>query len=222
MNRILAIWQTTVGKKIAMAVSGIFLVLFLVSHLISNLTVLVDPQHLDDYAAFLRSFGPLLWVARLGLLALVGIHIVAAWQLTLMSRGARTAAYDRSETRVATYAARTMRWGGVLLAVFIVFHLLHYTTGTLHPDFRDGEVGRNLIVGMQSVPVAIFYAVAMLTLGMHFWHGVWSVFQTLGVNHPAWNRSRRGIAVALALAVAGGFLLIPLAALFGVLRWPPS
>ena len=221
MNRILAIWGTAVGKKIAMAGSGILLVLFLVSHMISNVTVLIDPQHLDDYAAFLRSFGPLLWVARLGLLALAVIHVTAAWQLTRMAHGARTSSYDRHERRVSTYAARTMRWGGVLLAAFIVFHILHYTTGTLHPDFREGEVGRNLIVGMQSVPVACFYAVAMLTLGLHLWHGVWSTFQTLGVNHPAWDRTRRGTAVVLAVLVAGGFLLIPLAALLGVLHWPP-
>jgi succinate dehydrogenase / fumarate reductase cytochrome b subunit len=221
MNRLVAIWRSTIGKKIAMAGSGILLVLFLLSHMISNVTVLIDPKHLDDYAAFLRSFGPLLWVARLGLLALVGIHVVAAWQLTQMARGARTAAYDRREAQVATYAARTMRWGGVLVVVFIVYHILHYTTGTLHPDFREGEVGRNLIVGMQSVPVALFYAVTMLTIGMHLWHGTWSVFQTLGVSHPAWDRTRRGLAVVLALVIAGGFLLIPLSALLGVLQWPP-
>ncbi len=221
MNRLVAIWRSTIGKKIAMAGSGILLVLFLLSHMISNATVLSDPKHLDDYAAFLRSFGPLLWVARLGLLALVGIHVAAAWQLTQMARGARTADYDRREAQVATYAARTMRWGGVLVVVFIVYHILHYTTGTLHPDFREGEVGRNLIVGMQSVPVALFYAVTMLTIGMHLWHGVWSVFQTLGVSHPAWDRTRRGLAVVLAVVIAGGFLLIPLSALLGVLQWPP-
>jgi succinate dehydrogenase / fumarate reductase cytochrome b subunit len=221
MNRLVAIWRSTIGKKIAMAGSGILLVLFLLSHMISNVTVLIDPKHLDDYAAFLRSFGPLLWVARLGLLALVGIHVVAAWQLTQMARGARTAAYDRREAQVATYAARTMRWGGVLVVVFIVYHILHYTTGTFHPDFREGEVGRNLIVGMQSVPVALFYAATMLTIGMHLWHGTWSVFQTLGVSHPAWDRTRRGLAVVLAVVIAGGFLLIPLSALLGVLQWPP-
>lgn len=220
MNRILALWQTAVGKKIAMAVSGILLVLFLVSHMISNVTVLIEPKHLDDYAAFLRSFGPLLWVARLGLLALAVIHIVAAWQLTQMARSGRPTAYARHEAQVSTYAARTMRWGGVLLLVFLVYHLLHLTTGTVHPDFRHGEVGRNLIIGMQSPLVAVFYLVSMLALGMHFWHGTWSVFQTLGANHPAWNRTRNIIATLLAVLVAGGLLLIPLAALFDRLSWP--
>lgn len=221
MNRILALWQTAIGKKVAMAVSGVLLVLFLVSHMISNVTVLIDPKHLDDYAAWLRSFGPLLWVARLGLLALAVIHIVAAWQLTQMARAARPSSYDRHDAQVATYAARTMRWGGVLLLVFLVYHLLHLTIGTVHPDFRHGEVGRNLIVGMQSPLVAVFYMVSMLALGLHFWHGTWSVFQTLGANHPAWNRTRNLIAMGLAVLIAGGLFLIPLAALFGQLTWPP-
>jgi succinate dehydrogenase / fumarate reductase cytochrome b subunit len=221
VNRILALWQTAIGKKVAMAVSGALLVLFLLSHMISNVTVFIDPVHLDDYGAWLRSFGPLLWVARLGLIALAALHVAAAWQLTHMARGARPEAYSRHERAVSTYAARTMRWGGVLLLVFIVFHLLHYTVGTVHPDFRHGEVGRNLIVGMQSVPVAAFYAVSMLALGLHLWHGTWSVFQTLGANHPAWNPSRRVVTVLLTLLIAGGFLLIPLGALLGVLTWPP-
>lgn len=221
MRRILALWQTAIGKKVAMAVTGVLLVLFLISHMISNVTIFADPKHLDDYAAWLRSFGPLLWVARLGLLALAAVHILAAWQLTRMARTARPSGYARHERAVSTYAARTMRWGGVLLLVFIVFHLLHYTFGTVHPDFRHGEVGRNLIIGMQSVPVALFYMVAMLALGLHFWHGTWSVFQTLGANHPAWNRTRRVVTVVLTLLVVGGFILIPLGALFGVLTWPP-
>ena len=221
MNRILALWQSAIGKKIAMAVSGVLLVLFLVSHMISNVTVLFDPKHLDDYAAWLRSFGPLLWVARLGLIALAVVHILAAWQLTQMARAARPQDYNRHDAQVATYAARTMRWGGVLLLVFLVYHLLHFTTGTVHPDFRHGEVGRNLIVGLQPPLVAVFYMVATLALGLHFWHGTWSVFQTLGANHPAWNRTRNLIAIALAVLVAGGLFLIPLAALFGRLTWPP-
>jgi succinate dehydrogenase / fumarate reductase cytochrome b subunit len=221
MNRILALWQTAIGKKIAMAVSGIFLLLFLVSHMISNVTVLWEPQHLDDYGAWLRSFGPLLWVARLGLIALAAIHIAAAWQLTQMARAARPEGYARRDTQVASYASRTMRWGGVLILVFLVYHLLHYTTGTVHPDFHHGEIGRNLIVGMNVTPVALFYLVAMVALGLHFWHGIWSVFATLGATHPAWQRTRRAVAVGLTILVVGGFILIPLAALFGRLTWPP-
>ena len=220
MNRLLALWDTTVGKKVAMAVTGIAMVLFLLSHMISNVLIYTNPQHLDDYGAWLRSFGPLLWVARGGLLTLVVIHIVAARQLTVRAHKARTAAYSELDLEVATYAARTMRWGGVLLLVFIVFHLLHFTLGLLPPgfDFRPGEAGRNVMVGMQTTWVAVFYAVAMLSLGAHFWHGIWSTFQTIGLNHPAWNRSRKVIAIGLALLVAGGFLSIPLGAMLGFLH----
>ncbi|HRP09375.1 MAG TPA: hypothetical protein PLL69_12900, partial [Gemmatimonadales bacterium] len=127
--------------------------------------------------------------------------------------------YDQRKDQVATYAARTMRWGGVLLLVFIVYHLMHLTFGNVHPDFRHGQVGRNVIEGLRSPMVAVFYAVSMIALGMHFWHGTWSVFQTLGVNHPAWNRSRNTIAIALAVLVAGGLFIIPVAALLGLTVW---
>ena len=218
MNRLLALWHSTVGKKVAIALSGILLVGFLISHMASNVLVFVDPAKLDAYAEWLRGFGALLWVARAGLLALVLIHIAAAWQLTQRAREARPRNYARAERQVSTYAARTMRWGGVLILVFIVYHILHYTTGTLHPDFVPGEVGRNLVVGMQVPWTAVFYAVTMVAIGAHFYHGIWSVFQTLGLNHPAWNQSRICIALGLTLLVAGGFLSIPLAALFGLLH----
>jgi succinate dehydrogenase / fumarate reductase cytochrome b subunit len=223
VNRILALWETTVGKKVAMAATGIILILFLISHMISNVLIFRDPQHLDSYARLLRSLGPLLWVFRAGLLAAVLIHGVAAWQLTRRAHGARPGAYGRHELQVADYAARTMRWGGVLLVVFIVFHLMHFTLGVfsataIQPEFHPGEVGRNVIEGMAVKPVALFYLVAMAALGLHLWHGSWSVFQTLGVSHPAWNRTRKGVAVVLAIAVAGGFAAIPLAALLGWLR----
>jgi succinate dehydrogenase / fumarate reductase cytochrome b subunit len=218
MNRLFALWETTVGKKVAMAVTGIVMVLFLISHMVSNVLVFKNPAHLDSYAAWLRSLGPALWIARAGLLAAVTIHIIAAYQLTMRARRARPVSYRRHELQVATYASRTMRWGGVLLLVFIVFHLLHFTTGTLHPDFRPGQAGRNVIVGMQVTPVAIFYLVAMLALGLHFSHGIWSAFQTLGLNHPAYSRTRRILAWSLAILVAGGFATIPAAAILGYLK----
>jgi succinate dehydrogenase / fumarate reductase cytochrome b subunit len=215
LNRLLALWQSTIGKKIAMAVSGILLVLFLLSHMFSNVFVLFDPAKLDAYAEWLRGFGPLLWVLRAGLLAVAVIHVLAAWQLTQRARAARPDGYAEFDPQVASYASRTMRWGGVLILVFLVYHLLHFTFGTVHPDFRAGEVGRNLIVGMQVPAVAVVYLIAMAALGLHLWHGTWSVFQTLGLNHPAWNATRRVIGILLALVIAGGFLTIPLAALFG-------
>lgn len=221
MNRLLALWDTTVGKKVTMAVTGLIMVLFLVSHMISNVLIYRNPQHLDDYGAWLRSLGALLWLARGGLLAAVGLHIAAAWQLTQRARRARPGSYSRHETAVAAYAARTMRWGGVLIVVFLVFHLLHFTFGAVTPGFtfHPGEVGRNVIEGMRTSWVAAFYALAMVAIGAHLWHGVWSTFQTLGLNHPAWNRSRKVLAIGLAVVVAGGFLTIPVGALLGFLHW---
>jgi succinate dehydrogenase cytochrome b subunit len=218
VNRSRALWGSTVGKKVVMATTGLIMVLFLISHMISNVLIFSNPEHLDRYAAWLRSLGPVLWAVRAILLASLLLHIWAAWQLTRRAHAARPVHYSRQERLVQTYAARTMRWGGVLLAVFIVFHILHFTTGTLHPDFHPGQVGRNVVEGMAVKPVAVFYLLAMLALGLHFWHGVWSVFQTLGINHPAWNRARRIVSVGLAIVVAGGFATIPLAALLGWLR----
>ncbi len=215
MNRLREFWRSAIGKKVVMAVTGVIGLLFLISHVISNLLVFSDPHHLDEWGEWLRSLGPALYLARAVLLAAVILHVIAAWQLTRMATAARPIGYDRHEMRVATYAARTMRWGGVVLLAFIVFHILHLTWGQFHPDFIPGAVGHNLISGLAVTPVAIFYAVAMIALGMHFAHGVWSTFQTLGLNHPAWNRSRIVIAVAATILIAGGFLLIPLAALFG-------
>jgi succinate dehydrogenase cytochrome b subunit len=218
MNRLFALWGTTVGKKVAMAVTGIVMILFLISHMISNVLIFKNPAHLDSYAAWLRSLGPALWVARAGLLACVLIHIAAAYQLTVRARRARPVAYSKHEYQVATYASRTMRWGGVVLLVFIVFHILHFTTGTFLPGWRGGMVGANVALGFQSKPVAIFYLVSMLFLGLHFSHGIWSAFQTLGLNQPSYNRTRRWIAWGLAIAVAGGLATIPAAALLGYLK----
>lgn len=216
MNWIRAFLRSLIGKKIVMAVTGILLVGFLVSHMASNILVFRDPESLDHYAEWLRSFGPLLWVARLGLLALAVVHVVLAVQLTRINRKARPEGYTRLVPSASTWGARTMRVGGFLLLFFIVFHILHFTTGTVHPDFVPGAVGRNLILGFQLQPaVAAFYIVAMLALGLHLSHGVWSFFQTLGLNHPHWNRARQVTAWVLALAIAGGLLVIPAGVLAG-------
>lgn len=200
-----------------MALTGIILVGFLVTHVISNLLVFSDPAKLDHYAEWLRSFGVWLWVARAGLLGAAVLHVVAATQLTLAARRARPTGYRTLEPRAATYAARTMRVGGVLLLVFIVFHLLHFTFGTVHPAFVPGQVARNVVTGFRMAPwTAWFYAVAMVALGLHLGHGIWSVFQTLGASHPRYNRLRVLLGIALAVVIAGGFLIIPLGVLAGL------
>lgn len=217
MSWVTGFYRSVIGKKVIMAVTGILLVGFLLSHMASNILVFKDPAALDEYAAWLRSFGPLLWVARLGLLGLAVLHVLMALQLTALARRARPAAYEHLERRSSTLGARTMRVGGFVLLFFIVFHILHFTTGTVHPDFRHGEVGANLIRGFQLQPaVAAFYIVAMMALGLHLSHGIWSFFQTLGWHHPRWERVRLGVAWGLTILIAGGLLVIPIGVLAGL------
>lgn len=216
MQALLRLWQSTIGKKIAMAVSGILLVGFLVSHVISNLAIFSDPAHLDAWGRFLRSTGPFLWLARGGLIVLAVIHVVAATQLTLRDRAARPEAYRNAGQKGSRWLSLGMRAGGVLLLVFVVVHLANLTWGNWHPGFVHGTVGTNVLVLFTTWHgVALFYIIAMAFLGLHLGHGVWSFFQTMGLNHPAWNALRWPIAILTAVAIAGGFALIPLAIWMG-------
>jgi succinate dehydrogenase / fumarate reductase cytochrome b subunit len=146
------------------------------------------------------------------------LHIIAATQLTLIERASRPVPYAKREYQAATLASRTMRWGGVLLAVFIVFHLLIMTTGTLHPDFRQGDVYHNLVTGLSIPWVAAFYIIAMIALGLHLYHGTWSSFRTLGIDKPSPTPLQRRVVTVLAIAVAALFAAIPIAIIAGVGR----
>lgn len=209
---------STVLTKVVMAVTGLILVGFLVTHVASNLTIFSGPDKINEYAAALRKVPALLWGARLVLLASAVLHIWSAWRLTQLARASRPVGYVQKRNRGSTFASRTMRLSGVLLLAFIVFHLLHFTTGTVHPDFITGDVSANVIRGFQSTGVAIFYIVAMVAVGLHLAHGVWSVFQSLGVTNPRLQRIRQGLALVLAFGIAGGFALIPVAILIGFLK----
>jgi len=207
-----------------MAASGIVLILFVVGHMAGNLKAFQGADAFNHYAEALREFGEpflprmgALWIVRLGLLAAVGLHIWAAWSLTRMSRAARSLKYRTEESLVFSYASRTMRWGGVLLLAFVVYHILHFTTGHAHRDFVSGDPYRNLVVGFQSPLVSGAYVVSMAALGLHLYHGVWSTFQTLGLNHPRWNAYRRPLAAAVALLLFVGFVTVPVAVLIGAI-----
>ena len=216
MQALLRLWHSTIGKKVAMAVSGILLVGFLVSHVVSNLAIFSNPEHLDAWGRFLRSTGPFLWIARGGLVVLAIVHVVAATQLTLRDRAARPEAYAAPGQAGSRWLALGMRVGGVLLLVFLFVHLANLTWGTWHPGFEHGKVGQNVLTLFSMWHgVAAFYIVAMAALGLHLGHGTWSFFQTMGWNHPAWNASRRVIAALVAIGIAGGFALIPLAIWMG-------
>ena len=165
--------------------------------------------------------GGALWVARAVLLLSVALHIWSAWRLTVINRAARAVGYREVERRESTYASRTMRWSGVILLLFIVYHLLHMTTGTVHPSFVHGAVTHNFVSGFRVPWVTAFYVLAMVCLGLHMYHGVWSMLQTLGLNHPRYNHLRHAFATFVTAVVVAGNIAMPLAALAGLVDEAP-
>jgi succinate dehydrogenase / fumarate reductase cytochrome b subunit len=216
MAALLQFWNSTIGKKWVMAVTGIGLVLFVVVHMAGNLQVFLGANAFNDYAHKLQSLGPLLWIARSGLLTMAVLHIVSAIQLTAIARAARPADYVKRESQIATLASRTMRIGGVVVAAFIVFHILHFTTGQLHPAFSKGGAYGNVVLGFKVWWVTLFYLVAMSFLGLHLYHGVWSGFRTLGVAKPNPMPMERKLALGVAVIVWAGFIIVPIAVALGI------
>ncbi|HEX6533795.1 MAG TPA: succinate dehydrogenase cytochrome b subunit [Gemmatimonadaceae bacterium] len=216
LGRIGAFWRSTIGKKIVMAATGLIMVAFVIVHMIGNLQVFVSPQKINGYSYFLHHIiGELLWVARVVLLVSVVLHIVAAYQLTRLDRAARPVGYARKTPQAATVASRTMRWGGVALALFIVFHILHLTTGTIQPvPYTEGDVYANLVGGFQVWWVTLIYVLAMIALGLHMFHGGWSSIRTLGMSQPQRQPLRRPVAFTLAVIVWIGFTCVPVAIFF--------
>ncbi len=220
-GRVAAFFASTVGQKIVMAVTGIMLVLFVIGHMIGNLQVFLGAEALNHYGELLRELlhGGFIWIARGTLLAAVVLHIWAATATTLGSWKARPIGYRRRQKYIeSTYASRTMRWGGPILAIFIVYHLLHFTTGQAHSDFIHGDIYHNVITGFSVWWISAFYIFAMLVLGLHLWHGVWSMLQTLGLSHASYNPLRMGIAWLVTLVVVVGNISIPVAVLTGYVR----
>lgn len=224
MARVFSLWGSTVGKKIAMAVSGVILIGFVVGHMIGNLKVYQGPEAFNHYAEGLRTFGApffgnsqVLWIIRIVLLISVLVHIIAATLLTLQSRRARKVGYRKYDNDlVFSYASRTMVWGGVIILLFVVYHLLHLTTGDVHPDFIAHNAYHNFISGFRSLPVSLGYIAAMIPLGFHLYHGFWSMLQTLGASNPQYNRYRRPVAAGLAVSVVVGNISFPVAVLTGL------
>lgn len=207
-----------------MAVSGLVLFGFVLGHMAGNLKLYQGPEKLNAYAEWLREIGApalphggLLWIARAVLLAAVAVHMVSAWQVTRMSRAARPRGYADDRRVQATYASRTMRWGGVLIALFVVYHLFHFTWGPAwaHPDFVPGDVYHNVVAGFSVLPVSLFYIVAQAALALHLYHGLWSLFQSLGWNHPRIKPWRRPFAKAFAALIFVGNVSFPIAVLTG-------
>jgi succinate dehydrogenase / fumarate reductase cytochrome b subunit len=213
------LWRSTVGKKIVMAVTGLIMIGFVIGHLAGNLLVFAGRDRINAYSAFLHSTGEVLWAVRLVLLAAVLLHILAAWQLTRIERAARPVGYAKHQYEAATFASRTIRWGGVLVLVFIVYHLLHMTVGTVHPSFAPHDVYHNLTSGLEVWYVAAFYLISMAALGLHLYHGTWSSLKTLGVEQqPGVPLRRRRMVWLFAVLIALGFASIPLAVVMGFVR----
>jgi succinate dehydrogenase / fumarate reductase, cytochrome b subunit len=211
---------SSIGRKVTMALTGAILLGFVFVHMVGNLQVYLGPEAMNGYGVFLRQVlhGTGIWIARAILLAAVVLHIWSATSLTLTSRRARPVGYREQQWKQSTYASRTMRWGGVIILLFIIYHLLHFTAGTVHPSFIEGDVYHNFIAGFRSVPVSLFYIFAMLALGLHLRHGVWSMFQTLGVSHPRYIRAAHVGAWIFAAIIVIGNISFPLAVLAGIVK----
>ena len=201
-----------------MALSGLAMVGFLVGHLLGNLTVYFGPQAMYDYAKGLRSVPGLLWVARLGLLAAVGAHIWAAYQLNKLNESARPVAYKRTKSQETTFAARTMFMSGNIMLFYIVFHIAHLTFGAFIGEYDQYNVYNNFVYGFQNVGVSTLYIIGNLAVGLHVFHGFWSLFQSLGANHPRYNHLRKQAATAIAFVITAVNLSFPLSVLLGFVK----
>jgi succinate dehydrogenase / fumarate reductase, cytochrome b subunit len=227
-------YRSAIGKKWAMAVTGVFLILFVLGHMLGNLKMYLGAMsnskyafHIDEYGEFLRELGQpifprtvLLWLIRFLLIGAFALHMHAAYSLTVMNKKARTVNYaSKRDYLAANFASRTMRWTGTIVFLFLVWHLADLTwglKGIAGSDWKRGEVYNNLDSSLSRIPVALLYIVANIALGVHLFHGAWSFFQSLGVNNPRFNKARRGIAIGIATLIVAGNVGFPIAVLTGV------
>ena len=217
------VFRSTVFLKAVMGVSGLVLLGFVLVHMLGNLQVFAGPEAINGYARLLHErLGEGLWLLRIVVIAAVVAHIASAYALTMRNLGARTSRYAVVRRQRATYASRTMIWSGPIVLAYIVYHLLHFTLGAVHTDqvasIEQHDVYSAVVLSFQTAPVAIAYIVANLLLGVHLWHGAWSMFQSLGWSHPRWDPWRRSFATVFALVVTLGFISVPLGVLTGVIH----
>jgi succinate dehydrogenase / fumarate reductase cytochrome b subunit len=224
VNRVVRFYEAPIGKKVIMAITGVILFGYVVAHLLGNLQIYGDPQQINKYAAFLHNpaNAGLLWIARTALLVAVIMHIVASVQLWKLKSDARPVAYVKKDDAAATYASRTMMWSGPIVAAFVIFHVLHLTVGAVLPLQEIGpnepNVRANVIAGFMNPAVSAFYILAMILLCMHLYHGLWSMFQSLGFSHPRYTpRLKKGAAI-FAILIAIGNCSIPIAVMAGLVK----
>jgi succinate dehydrogenase / fumarate reductase cytochrome b subunit len=213
-------WQSTNGKKVVMAVTGFIMFAFVIGHMLGNLQMFEAPEHINAYGHFLHNLGELLWIERAGLLLAIILHIIATIQLALRSKAARPIGYSRREAINSSYASRTMYWSGPIVLVFIIFHLLQFTAGYIHPhaQFVAGDVYQNIVSGFQVWWVSAWYIFAMILLGLHLSHGLWSMFQSVGLAHPRISPYLKNAARTVAALIVLGYISIPISVLLGFIK----
>ena len=231
---LLDLYSTAVGKKYVMAITGIIGIGFVITHMIGNLKVylgVVDGRYdIDVYGDYLREIlVPILprtwflWILRIVLIIALVLHLHAAYSLSVLNRKARPVKYQSSrDYQVANFASRTMRWTGIIVLLFLFWHLADLSWGWVNPGYVRGEAYRNIDASLSRVPVAILYIVANIALGIHLFHGVWSLFQSIGVNNPRFNKWRRHLATGVATAIVVGNVSIPIMTLAGVIEYDPT
>lgn len=224
LDRAAAFWDSVIGKKMVMAVTGFILFGFVIVHMVANLQVFLPAgadgiPPLDKYAEHLRALPPLLWGARLVLLVSVILHIVAAWQLTLLNKfEARASRYVKWTPVASNYASRTMVWSGPIIFFYVIYHLLDFTFGKVNPSFEPGRVLHNVVASFAHPVVAVFYIVANILLAFHLYHGLWSMCQTMGIAHPRYTPILKQASVVLAILIGAGFCSVPIAVMAGIVK----
>ena len=213
-------WQSTNGKKVVMAVTGVMMFGFVVGHMLGNLQMYEAPEHINAYGHFLHNLGELLWLERGVMLLTIALHITATIQLALRSKAARPIGYSRRQAINSSYASRTMYWSGPIVLAFIIFHLLQFTAGYIHPQsqFIPGDVYHNVVAGFQVWWVSAWYIFAICLLGLHLSHGLWSMFQSVGLAHPRITPYLRNAARGVALVIVLGYISIPISVLLGLIK----
>jgi len=218
LTRAARFYESTIGKKAIMAVSGLILFGYLIAHMLGNLQIFLGSQVMNHYAEALHGNPPLLWTARVVLLISVALHIWSSIQLSLIKKEARPVSYVKRTNVVSPWASRSMMLSGPIIDAFVIFHLLHLTTGTVHPRFVELHPYENLVTGFVIVPVALAYVVAMIFIGFHLSHGVWSMFQSMGFSHPRYTPMIKKFAAVVSWMIIAGFISVPIAVLLGLVR----
>ncbi len=217
-GRLVALWQSSVGRTVLMAVTGAVLFGYVLVHMLGNLQIYLGPTKLNGYAIALKSSPGLLWTVRVVLLVSVIVHATAGITLYLAKRQARPIAYAKRANIQASFASRTMLWSGIVILVFVGYHLLHLTTGTVHPQFREGDVYENVVTGFRVIPASIAYVISMVGLGFHLQHGLYSMFGSVGVTHPRYVQGLKRFAVVAAVLIALANISMPIAVLTGLVQ----